>query len=450
MTDNPVTISCTIVKNNIMTQRQKFVTHLFQAILLDNYVLLKFTEDGLLSIDQHSDLDILINKSDYKRVLQAVESYPDVMKLKVASKASMQQLFIFFSDHTFLQLDLLFGFYRKSIEYMDREQVIEHACRNHEGILVTANHHLIEHVFLFQLLNFSGVPSKYIQFVKDFGPEESQKIKKYLFGKYKLVGEELEQLEKFDKRNLISVRSWLNNQPRNQGLNRLRKRMLYAADVVQQIRSKKGFTITFSGVDGAGKSTIIREIREILEFKYRKDVVVLRHRPSILPILSAYKHGKAAAEQKAADTLPRQGQNKSKISSLARFAYYYTDYLLGQLYVKVKYHWRGYAVLYDRYYFDFIIDGRRSNIDLPSWMTTFLYRFVYHPPLNLFLYADPETIRKRKQELPSESIVELTAQYKDLFANLSEQNNKEEYVALENIEKEKTLKTIIDQYLELI
>jgi thymidylate kinase len=433
-----------------MTQRQQYIKHLFQSVLIDQYVLLKFTDSNLLDIDQHSDLDILIDRQDYKRVKINIEKHPSVMKLKVASKASMKQLFIFFKDHSFLQVDLLFGFYRKSLEYMGRIEIMEHAYRNQEDILVCANHHLLEHVFLFQILNFSGVPSKYIKYFNDLGPEEKQRLEKYLFKKYNLIGSQLEQLEKYDRRNLLLVHNWLKIQPRNKGLSRVRKRLLYFADILQQIRSNRGFTITFSGVDGAGKSTIIREVREILEFKYRRDVVVLRHRPSILPILSAYKHGKAAAEQKAADTLPRQGGNKNSLSSLVRFGYYYTDYLLGQLYVKVKYHWRGYAVLYDRYYFDFIIDGRRSNIDLPAWMTTFLYRFVYHPPLNLFLYADAETIRQRKQELELESIVELTSEYKALFANLSKRNQGDQYVAVENIEKEKTLKTIIDQYLELI
>ncbi len=433
-----------------MTQRQEFILYLFGALLQDNYVLLKFTESSLLELDYHTDLDILIDAKDYPTIFKEVESHPSVLKVKIAAKASMKQLFIFFQDHSFLQIDLLFGFYRKSLEYLDTREVMEYAYRNEEGILVCSNHHLLEHVFLFQILNFGGVPSKYVKYIQELGPEESAKLQTYLMKKYDLVGERLEQLEQYDLRNLEKVKSYLENQPRNKGFNRLKKRILYCADVFKQIRSSNGFTITFSGVDGAGKSTIISEIRNILEDKYRRSVVVIRHRPSILPILSAYKHGKAAAEQKAAETLPRQGKNNSKISSILRFAYYYADYLFGQFYIKVKYHWRGYAVLYDRYYFDFIIDGRRSNIDLPAWMTTFLYRFVYHPPLNLFLYADPETIRKRKQELPSESIVSLTKDYKTLFANLSEKHNDQEYLAVENIEKDKTLKTIIDQYLELI
>jgi hypothetical protein len=167
--------------------------------------------------------------------------------------------------------------------------------------------------------------------------------------------------------------------------------------------------------------------------------------------LSSYKHGKEAAEKRAADTLPRQGKNNSKISSILRFTYYYTDYLFGQFYVKIKYHWRGYAVLYDRYYFDFIIDGRRSNIDLPGGIPRFFYKFIYQPPLNLFLFADSVTILARKQEMPGDSIIALTADYKNLFEDLSQnKSTANRYIALENIDKGKTLKTIIDHYVDMV
>ena len=72
------------------------------------------------------------------------------------------------------------------------------------------------------------------------------------------------------------------------------------------------------------------------------------------------------AEFEAAQKLPRQVSNFGKFSSLLRFAYYFTDYLLGQFYIYLNYTLRGTVVLYDRYYFDFILDSRRSNINNPE------------------------------------------------------------------------------------
>jgi len=428
-----------------------FIDYFFAKVLQENYVLLKFSDESIASLDQHTDLDILIDESRLTSILPAIKNDPSVLKIKEESKNTMTQLFIFFKDSSFLQIDFLFGFYRKTLEFLNKNEVMEHAGVNRDGIRVCANHHLLEHVFLFQNLNGTAIQEKYIKYFKSLPPAEYLRLVDYLNDKYKIACKSIECLGVFNKESLKNVQARLSLQRENSGLNRFKNIFKYWSDVFKSIKNKRGFTITFSGVDGAGKSTIIEEIKEILEYKFRRNVVVLRHRPSILPILSAYKHGKEKAEQISMETLPRTGKNKNKISSAIRFAYYYVDYIFGQFYIKMKYHWRGYAVLYDRYYFDFIIDGKRSNINLPGGIPKFFYRFVYKPPLNLFLYADPETILKRKKELPSKSIIELTNDYKLLFEDLS-QNQKEDkrYISLENIDKEKTLKTIIEHYVEMI
>jgi predicted AAA+ superfamily ATPase len=75
--------------------------------------------------------------------------------------------------------------------------------------------------------------------------------------------------------------------------------------------AEKGFIITFSGVDGAGKSTVISEVSELIEKRYRRPVKVLRHRPSLLPILSVWTKGKEKAHEDAVNSLPRQETTKT-------------------------------------------------------------------------------------------------------------------------------------------
>lgn len=207
----------------------------------------------------------------------------------------------------------------------------------------------------------------------------------------------------------------------------------------------KGLIVTFSGVDGAGKSTIIEHTKLELEKRFRKKVVVIRHRPSILPIISAITHGKAAAEQRSMQSLPRQGNNKSFISSFARFMYYYTDYFFGQFIIYFKYVFRGHVVLYDRYYFDFINDSVRSNIRLPKWFLNLGYRFLISPNINIFLYADAATILKRKQELEEATIKSLTKSYLELFAELSAREKRATYMPIENIDLDQTMGLITDK-----
>lgn len=204
--------------------------------------------------------------------------------------------------------------------------------------------------------------------------------------------------------------------------------------------------ITFSGVDGAGKTTILTKVKELLEEKYKKEVIVIRHRPSILPILSAIKHGKKEAEKKTMEVLPRTGKNKSSLSSFIRFAYYLVDYIFGQFILYFKYTRKGTIIIYDRYYFDFINDARRTNIDLKEGFVKFFYKFVFKPKLNIFLYASPEVILSRKQEMDEKSIIELTDKYKSLFNEFNTKYN-QEYLAIENIDIDETM-TIIENQIK--
>jgi len=216
----------------------------------------------------------------------------------------------------------------------------------------------------------------------------------------------------------------------------------YMGDCVRALTPQQGYCISFSGVDGAGKSTLLSATQELLAKHYRKQVVMLRHRPSLLPILSAWKYGKAGAEQRAAKTLPRQGTNRNTITSMLRFGYYYLDYLVGQCYVYLRYLSRGYVVLYDRYYFDFISDPRRSNLQLPPGIARWGYGPVHKPDLNFFLYAPAEAIRKRKQELSLEDIQDLSHSYLALFQDLASKGTRGAYIPLENLVLQDSLSTI--------
>jgi thymidylate kinase len=231
----------------------------------------------------------------------------------------------------------------------------------------------------------------------------------------------------------------------NRGFNAVLNGLNYLADTVRRYLPQQGFVVTFSGVDGAGKSTIIAEVSHNLEKQYRRKVKVLRHRPSLLPIISAWRHGKEKAEQLSVAKLPRQGKNSSQLSSLLRFGYYYADYLMGQFYVQLRYVMQGYVVLYDRYYFDFINDSIRSNIILPASFTTNGYRFLLKPRFNFFLYAHVEEILKRKQELDATTIEQLTAKYKRLFEELGNRYHNSSYQPVLNIDKTTTVSHIFNQ-----
>jgi len=425
--------------------RKTFIRSFFDFLASKNYVVLKTAGKSMDNLSRESDLDILLAKPDWPSVMDWISHYPGVEKLRYTKKSFMTTAQLFFSDQSFLSIDILKAFHRKSLEYIPAAEMLDHAVMvNGVRILPPAYDYL--YIYLFYHLNYTGIPSKYSVLFHQCGPERERAILALLKRMTGIKACQLSDTFAWSAHTRREVMTFLRRSWSNRPLMRLTRWCKYGADSLSDLFSRRGVMMTFSGVDGAGKSTILGEVRDLLEQKYRRKVVVLRHRPCLLPILSAWRYGKDEAEKKCVASLPRKGNNRSRLSSLIRFGYYYCDYLVGQLFIYVKYMLRGYVVLYDRYYFDFIVDGKRSNILLGPSFVRQLYRFVYKPQLNVFLYAAPEVILKRKQELTAGDITQLTEHYKTLFGRLGAGDR---YVCIENTNKRWTMEQIEQAYVLL-
>jgi len=429
------------------TEKKHFIQSLFDSLKTEHYVLLKWFGEDLSKLADNSDLDILIKKGGSKKIEAFLYESTLFSKIEKEVLAGVVHFYLYFKNGDFLQIDLLNKFVRKDLIYLSAKEVFANSIIIAD-IKTYPTYLLFEHTLLFNLLNNSGLSNKYVQYFESLSNKEQQSILNKFNEKYGTNYEKLAATSQFNTTNKNLVTTYLKTLAENSFLSRLKNKMAYLGGINRQIRQKRGRIITFSGVDGAGKSTIIKDTLDLLGGKYRKKVVVLRHRPSLLPIISAWKYGKKQAEQKSIERLPRQGNNNSKISSYLRFGYYYIDYLLGQFYIWAKYLVRGYTVVYDRYYFDFIIDGKRSNINMSSTLPKFLYAFVAKPDLNFFLYADATIITKRKQELSPSVITQLTQKYLSLFKDFTK-IYKGKYINIENIDRQKTLQTILNHYLKL-
>ncbi|MBO0949644.1 phosphotransferase [Fibrella forsythiae] len=381
------------------------------------HAALKFLPTYLDALPDSSDLDLAMPRQTAKQLVRYVRQHPLIRQVTVDHRSFMKQLHIQCLDNTSLHVDLIWTFKRKHLEFMDAHAVWEQATLAPHGLNVPTLACNQTYVRRFYGLNNALIPARY----------------RHLFDE-PVIGSLLAE-------SVTDIRAM----PQNRGWRAVRSRLAYGLDTLRSFAFQRGMIVTFSGVDGAGKSTVIEQTKLEIEKKLRQRVIVLRHRPSLLPILSAWQYGRREAEQRSTNRLPRQGTNQSGLSSLLRFAYYYADYLLGQFYVQVKYVWRGYIVLYDRYYFDFINDSRRSNVQLPSGLAAGLYRFLMKPQLNVFLYAPAEDILRRKQELDAETIADLTRQYLGLFDSLQKQYPSSEYMPVLNQDLPVTLTRIFDR-----
>jgi thymidylate kinase len=429
------------------SQRKIFVQYFFREIAGLRYAFLKFNHKKIDDIPATSDIDLLIDKHELNSILDIIRNGNDIEKIDLHRKSYVTFVSVYFNDGSYVELDLINRFDRKGIIYLDSETVLNNTIvRDH--LKLAGELHNFEYTMLFSMINDSDVPVRYRDYYASLSFSERAEIFSYICNKYDLSINTLDELYERKLRGPKKILRQILTQPINKGLPRLIHRFRYFGDALRDAVNSKGITVTFSGVDGAGKSTVLENVRVTLQKKYRQKTVVLRHRPSLLPILSSVKHGKKKAEKLTSQNLPRQGNNKSTISSLIRFLYYYVDYVIGQYYIYFRYTLRGYTVLYDRYYFDFIIDSKRSNISLPKPIMRWCYYFVFKPKVNVFLYAPPEVILSRKQEMSSKDIQKLTGEYRELFEELGKSTEKQRYLVINNTNLEETLSVIMKQYVK--
>lgn len=390
---------------HLTSQRQLLISDIYDALYHHQYATLNKENGSPLELDEYSDLDICIRKNNAGQIIKFLKEHPLVNKFKNKKLSYTSALKLVTHSGKILSLDLIHEFKRRSMYYLRIENLINTANTRLYDIKVANPVFTARYVALFYGLNGASIPEKYkyhLRSLRDSQIESDQYLHEF----------------HAQGTRTLDISKYYSIYAENQGLNRVRNIITYVMDTVKSVAFTKGMMISFSGVDGAGKSTLIEHTKHELEKKYRRRVVVLRHRPSIFPILSAFKYGKQEAEKKSVESLPRKGNNTSKISSLARFSYYYTDYIFGQFIIYIKHVLRGDIVLYDRFYFDFIHDSIRSNMKLPKWLVKTGFTFIIKPRTNFFLFADAETILKRKQELDTETIENLTQAYSKHFEAL--------------------------------
>jgi thymidylate kinase len=409
--------------------RELLIMDVFDSIQNQEYAALKLDDGFPEALKKNSDIDLIMTKKSEKALEHFLKNHALVSKITTNEKSFMNSILVFLKDGSLLALDLIRQLKVRNLEILDAKKTIKNSSINNYGIKNASNIDTARYIALFYILNGSRIPEKYANTQNHIKNSE-------------------DPLDLIIQTNPKSVLDFIKNTKQNNSFHYIQNTLNYYMDTIKNSLNNRGFIITFSGVDGAGKSTVIENIAVRIEKQLRKKVVILRHRPSVLPILSVWTKGKEKAHQDAIESLPRQGKNNSLLSSLFRFSYYYMDYLLGQFVVYFKHIIRGHVVIYDRYYFDFINDSKRSNIELPKNLSVFCYRFLLKPKFNFFLFADADIILKRKQELSKTTIEKLTKDYHLLFESLGSKSRFSVYETINNIELEATLNRIVTTLIQ--
>lgn len=206
----------------------------------------------------------------------------------------------------------------------------------------------------------------------------------------------------------------------------------------------------FTGVDGAGKSTVINELKKTLN----EDAVVIwaRYESKIISrIFSPIKKRKVSSSNyndmnaKDYDDLKSLKQNILKVPFVKYLIYYAQciDYVIQLKKTVDKEIKQNKIVILDRYVLDFLVDQSCNYGDITNiWFTKRLLKRLYKVDYTFFLSVDIETSMKRKSDIPSRQyLLDRIKYYRSYSKNVHN---------LHTINNEKSIKDAVDSILKIM
>lgn len=181
-----------------------------------------------------------------------------------------------------------------------------------------------------------------------------------------------------------------------------------------------GVLIVMIGPDGSGKSTVAASCFSLISPIFHSDKSQINHwRPGYLPPLrNLLRPSRWATDYQTPITNPHSSKPSGKFLSFLRLLYYLGDFTIGYWLKTRKLLEKNALVIFDRFYYDFLVDPLRSRINLPSWVPKLFLLFLPKPDATIYLDASPEILYSRKPELPLSELYRQVSAFRDILPTL--------------------------------
>lgn len=329
------------------------------------------------------------------------------------------ELFRFITQNWGVQIDFLInGLFYRGVQYYPIENLKKHII-SHNGIRVLEQQYGFYVDFFKEIIHNGRAKAKYCEALITYISNSEEQASAEIMACYSTkVWELIQQNLSFPKLNEKG------SEIRRVALQSFSKHNVFSQKIIyfftrlgRLMQPSPGYVIAVEGTDGSGKSAIINSISPWLNECFHNSVRYNHLRPHMLPDIGVLLGKRNEDNQPSVVDNPHSQKSSGFIGSLVRWIYYLQDYTWGY-WVKVwpRIRTRSYVFIFDRYYYDYYIDGIRSRTKLPHWLLRIGEFFVPKPDIILCLGGDPEKIYARKPETSLEEVARQTEELKRFAA----------------------------------
>lgn len=419
----------------------------FEYVVLRNAAELPFENFS-------NDIDILIDKSKYSffdQVMKRIFLAHGFERLERTSFHGIECYTFYNIQNTrpySLKIDLFFGIEGGGVRYFEHNDVLRYRTKNSHGVYILDTK--VES-YLTALKTFAAGGKLKENYLKNFleNPLDvdhnlvtkcpSATLRKYLehtakthkspelISRRKIIFETIQETFKISPYSTIC-------------------RMIYHCKIELLRMFKKRYMIVLVGPDGSGKTTLIERIKQDSKNNFRslpERFEVFHHRPHIFPNISQiFKKNLNEQESYDLNFNPHSAKQSNYFISFFKLQYYVFDYICGYIIKIMPLQRKNKFIIFDRYYYDFIVDQKRSALYVPKNIAIAIFKiFIPKPNKIFFIEVDPQEAYDRKQELPTQMIASLNGQYKTLSRQL------ENFVVIPNEDLDKAYSEFLKNFI---